>query len=60
MMLFFSCLEEELVEEVTCIIGKDDERYFGKEGKILGTALGYRCTLCSFRVFLDLRLLLQV
>ena len=41
MMLFFSCLEEELVEEVTCIIDKDDERYFGK-GKILGTALGYK------------------
>ena len=59
MMLSFSCLEEELVEEVTCIIGKDDERYFGKEGKILGRALSYRCTLCSFRVFLDLRLVLQ-
>ena len=42
MMLSFSCLEEKLVGEVTCIIGKDDERYFGKEGKILGAALGYR------------------
>ena len=41
---------------VSRIIGKDDERYFGKEGKILGTALGYRCTLCSYRMFLDLRL----
>ena len=60
MILSFSRLEEELVEKVTCINGKDDERYFGKEGKILGTALGYRCTLCSLRVFLDLRLVLQV
>ena len=60
MILSFSCLEEELVEKVTYINGKDDERYFGKEGKILGKALGYRCTLCSFRVFLDLRLVLQV
>ena len=60
MMLCFLCLEEELVEGVTHIIGKDDERYFSKEGKILGTALGYRCTLCSFRVFLDLHLVLQV
>ena len=58
MVLSFSCLGEELVEEVTCIIGKDDERYFGKEGKVLGTALSYRCTLCSFRVSLDLRLIL--
>ena len=49
----------ELVEGVTRIIGKDDERYFGKEGTNFGTALGYRCTLCSFRVFLDLRLVLQ-
>ena len=60
MMLLFLCLEEELVEEVTCIIGKDDERYFGKEGKILGTVLSYRCNLCRFRVFLHLRLILQV
>ena len=56
MMLFFSCLEEELIEEVTRIIGKDEEKYFGKEEKILGTALCYRCTLYRFRVFLDLRL----
>ena len=42
------------------IFGKDNEKYFGKEGKILGTILGFRCTLCSFRVFLDLYLLLQV
>ena len=59
MMLSFSCLAEELVEKVTHIIGKDDEKCFDK-GKILGTALGYRCTLCSFRVFLDLHLVLQV
>ena len=59
-MLSFLCLEEKLVEEATRIIGKDDERYFGKEGKILGTALGYRCTLCSFRLFLDFGLVLQV
>ena len=59
-MLSFSCLEEELVEEVTRIIGKDVERYFGNDGKILGTVLGFRCTLFSFRVFLDLHLVLQV
>ena len=59
MALSFSCLEEELVEEVTRIIGKDDERYFGK-GKILETALSYRCTFYSFRIFLDLCLVPQV
>ena len=58
MMLPFSCLEEKLVEEVTRIVGKDDERYFGKKEKFLGTTLGLR--LCSFRVFPDLRLVLQV
>ena len=42
MMLSFSCLEDKLVEKVTCIIGKDDESYFGKEEKILETVLGYR------------------
>ena len=42
MILSFSCLEKELLEEVTRIIVKDDERYFGKEEKILGTGLGYR------------------
>ena len=59
-VLSFSCLEEELVEEVTRITGKNERRYFGKERKILGTVLSYRCTLCSFRVFLNLRLVLQV
>ena len=26
MMLSFSCLQEKLIEEVTCIIGKDNEK----------------------------------
>ena len=57
---YLLCLEEELVEEVTCIIGKNEWRHFGKERKILDTALGFKCTLCSFRVFRDLCLVLQV
>ena len=60
MMLSFLCVEEELVEEVICVIGKDDKKYFAKEGKILETALGFRCALCCYRVFLNLRLVLQV
>ena len=58
-------MEEKPVEEVIRIVCKYDEKYFGKEGKILGTAFCFRCILCSFRVFLDafslvLRLVLQV
>ena len=49
-MLSFSRLEVELVEGVTRIVGNDNKRYFGKEGKILKIAFGFRCTLCSFRV----------